>query len=48
MSKEKLVSPDAISQEDERSLRASGCEVQRIAKDFAAQLERLVKEGRAY
>ena len=43
-----LGSSRAISLEDEQGLRASGCEVRRIEEDFAAELERLVQEGRAY
>jgi len=41
-------SPRAVSMADERSLQASDCEVHRIDQDVAAELERLVEEGRAY
>ena len=43
-----LGSSKAVSLDDERSLRASGCQVQRIEESFAAELARLVEEGRAY
>jgi len=43
-----LGGPRAVSVEEERSLRASGCQVHRISENFAAELERLIGEGRAF
>lgn len=39
-----LGGPRGVSLEDERRLRASGCQVRRIGENFAAELERLVQE----